>query len=281
MPANPRHLVLNLLLGHGGVPLAAREAVSSCRLFGIPENSLRVALVRLVAAGLIEAVGRGAYRLGPNASSLAADVAGWRQAEQRVRPWRGDWIAVHTGGLARGDRAAQHGRRRALGMLGMRELDPGLHLRPDNLLGGVDAVRDRLHALGLEPQAAVFVARGFDAEREQRARLLWDADALSHGYRQTRQQLDRWLGLAPTLANDIAAREAYVLGHDAIRQLVFDPWLPAPLVDAEARRQFVRTVHRFDDAGQAIWRRFLRGNASPRPATRTRRLSGATLETLP
>ena len=273
MPANPRHLVLNLLLGHGGVPLAAREAVSSCRLFGIPENSLRVALVRLVPAGLIEAVGRGAYRLGPNASSLAADVAGWRQAQQHLRPWRGDWIAVHTGGLARGDRAAQHGRRRALGMLGMRELDPGLHLRPDNLLGGVDAVRDRLHALGLEPQAAVFVARGFNAEREQRARLLWDADALSHGYRQTRQQLDRWLGLAPTLANDIGAREAYVL--------VFAPWLPAPLVDAEARRQFVRTVHRFDDAGQAIWRRFLRGNASPRPATRTRRLSGATLETLP
>ena len=84
MPANPRHLVLNLLLGHGGEALSAREAVSSCALFGIQENSLRVALVRLVAAGLIETAGRGAYRLGPNASSLAADVAGWRQAEQHL-----------------------------------------------------------------------------------------------------------------------------------------------------------------------------------------------------
>ena len=66
MKPNPRSLILNLLLATEGDPLSARDAISSCALFGIRENSVRVTLVRLASAGLIEAAGRGAYRLGPN-----------------------------------------------------------------------------------------------------------------------------------------------------------------------------------------------------------------------
>ena len=79
------------------------------RVRGWKHEGLRVALVRLVAAGLIETAGRGAYRLGPNASSLAADVAGWRQAEQHLRPWRGDWIAGFTWLRRDGDRLTLDG----------------------------------------------------------------------------------------------------------------------------------------------------------------------------
>lgn len=256
MIPNPRNLILNLLLGAGGEPLSARSAVASCALFGIRENSVRVALVRLAASGLVEAAGRGAYRLGPNAAQLAADVATWRDAGRRLRDWNGDWIAVHSGPLGRSDRKALRARDRALGLVGLRELDRGLYLRPDNLAGGVDAARERMFKLGLEPAAAVFVALGLDAEREQRARSLWDGAALDRGYRETRRRLDDWLVRADTLELDVAARESFLLGNDAIRQLVFDPLLPAPLVDADARHAFIDAVVRFDAAGQAIWNRF-------------------------
>jgi len=261
MHANPRHLILNLLLGAGGEPLPARTAVASCALFGIRENSARVALARLAAAGLVEPAARGAYRLGPNAAQLAADVATWRDAGRRTRDWDGGWIAAHAGPLGRSDRAALRARDRALGLLGLRELDRGLFLRPDNLAGGVDAARERLVRLGLEPTAAVFVARGFDPDREHRARALWDGAALNRGYRATRARLDEWLARAHVLDLDVAAREAFQLGHDAIRQLVFDPLLPAPLVDAGARARFIDAVVRFDAAGHAIWQRFREENA--------------------
>ena len=270
MKAEPRPLILNLLLGAAGRRLAAREAVAACALFGIRENSVRVTLARLSATGLVEAVDRGEYRLGPGAASLADDVSTWRDAERRVRDWNGDWLAAHVGDLGRSDRAVLRARARALELLGLRELDRGLYLRPDNLAGGVAAVRARLLALGLEPEAAVFVARGFDAARERRAVALWDGRALTRAYRDTHGRLDAWLARADSLALDTAARESFLLGNDAIRQLVFDPLLPAPLVDVDARRAFADAVARFDAAGHAIWNRFLRDGVPARASARAR-----------
>lgn len=257
MSANPRHLILNLLLGAGGEPLTSREAVASCALFSFSENRTRVALARLAAAGLIEAAGRGAYRLGPNAAEIAADVATWRRADERVRDWGGEWVAVHVGGLGRSNRVALRARERAFRMLGLGELERGLHLRPDNLVGGVAGLRERLVRLGLEDGAAVFVAKNFDPGRERRARALWDCSALTQRYRAKRRRLDDWLAGSGALPPQAAARESFLLGNDAIRDLVFDPLLPAPLVDVEARRAFVDAVLRFDAAGHAIWKRFL------------------------
>jgi phenylacetic acid degradation operon negative regulatory protein len=270
MPANPRHLILNLLLGADSQALTARDAVVACALFGVRESSTRVALARLAVAGLVEATARGAYRLGRNAQELAAQVATWRDAEQRVCEWSGGWIAVHVGTLGRRDRVALGARERALQLLGLAELERGLHVRPANLVDGVGDVRARLHSLGLEDGAAVFVAQEFDAAREQRARALWDGHELTRRYRETRRRLDAWLARADTLAPDVAARESYALGNDAIRELVFDPLLPAPLVDTAARSAFVDAVVRFDAAGQAIWQRFLATHRSLQPTPRAR-----------
>lgn len=281
MAANPRHLILNLLLGTDSRTLTAREAVVACALFGVREPSTRVALARLAVAGMVETAGRGAYRLGPQAQELAAHVANWRDAEQRLCEWTGGWIAVHVGALGRRDRAALRARERALQLLGLAEFERGLHLRPANLVGGADGVRARLHALGLDQGAAVFVAQDFDAAREQHARTLWDGRELTRRYRDTRRRLDAWLARADTLAPEVAAREAYILGNDAIRELVFDPLLPAPLVDAEARSAFVEAVVRFDAAGHAVWRRFLATHNTDQPTARARPAMQTTLEATP
>ena len=255
MQLKARPLLLNTLLAAGDDGQTVRAAIASCRLFGIRENSVRVALVRLAAEGLIESAGRGTYRLGRRAQALARDVATWRTAESRVRNWDGGWIVVHVGALGRSDRVALRSRNRALALLGLRELDRGLHVRPDNLVGGVDEARARLLKLGLDETASVFVATGFDPERDVRARALWDGKALTRTYRTTRLQLERWLARADSLAPDAAAREAFLLGNDAIRLLVFDPLLPAPLVDVDERRAFAAAVRRHEEVGRAAWRR--------------------------
>jgi phenylacetic acid degradation operon negative regulatory protein len=257
MPATPptRGLILNLLLATDGRGQTARETIASCALFGIRENSVRVALARLTADGMIEPSGRAAYRLGPRATALAGDVATWRRAEERVRDWNGDWIVAHVGALGRSNRVALRARSRAFAMLGLRELDRGFHVRPDNLAGGVSDVRERLYRLGLDAGASVFLATGFDATREARARKLWDGRALTQGYRSTRRKLEQWRVRARSLDSEAAAREAYLLGNEAIRLLVFDPLLPVPLVDVDERRAFAAAVRKHDETGRACWRR--------------------------
>ncbi|HUS65903.1 MAG TPA: PaaX family transcriptional regulator C-terminal domain-containing protein [Kofleriaceae bacterium] len=267
-----KSLILDLLSVSEGGDAPVRGLVVACGLFDISENSVRVTLVRLSSARLIEATGRGAYQLGERARGLAREVAAWRTAEQSVRDWSGAYVAVHGGALPKSDRAQVKRRTRALQMLGFRALERGLFVRPDNLDGGASAARARLCALGLEPEASVFRASAFDPELEARARALWNGRALTSSYRRTRAQLESWLLRAGRLEPDVAARESFLLGGAAIRQIVYDPLLPAPLVDVEERRAFVETVQRFDRAGRLIWKRFFGfrlGSAAPSTVQRS------------
>ncbi|PJI50099.1 MAG: PaaX family transcriptional regulator [Pseudomonas sp.] len=254
MTPSPRDLILKFLLTAEEGVLTARDAVAACALFGIRENSVRVALVRLAAAGMIEAAERGAYQLGANATDLAEDVRDWRNTEARIGRWSGGWIVAHCAGLGRTDRAQLHRRERALELLGFRELERELFVRPDNLVGGVALVRARLHKLGLEAAAAVFLATEFDPEREAQARRLWDGKGLNRAYRKTAEKLGQWLARVETMELETAARESFLLGSAAIRQLVYDPLLPAPLVSPPERSAFIEVLLRYDDVGHAVWR---------------------------
>lgn len=254
MKPTARKLILGLLLATDGAPLNVRDAIEACALFDITENNVRVTLVRLASDGLIRPSGRGAYVVGPRAEGLTAAVSEWRTAERRVIPWEGRYVLVHTGNLSRSDRGTVQRREQALHLFGLRELERGLHVRPDNLRGGVADLRDRLTKVGLDADAAVFGADGFDEQRHATITQLWDGAALSRGYLTQRSQLESWLARSGELEDDVAARESYLLGGAAIRQVVFDPWLPAELVDTAARAAFVDTVRRFDAAGKAIWR---------------------------
>lgn len=254
MKLSARHLILDLLLASDNHLLLAREAILACKLFQISENSVRVALARLSAEGLIQAGGRGSYQLAPAAMELAGDVATWRSAEQRLRPWQGDWLVVFTAALGRSDRTRLKRRERTLQLLGFRELAQGLHVRPNNIEQDVSAVRRRLLALGLEPEASLFSADNWSDGELARMHTLWDTQALNQQYRRMRSQLGEWMARADQLAPEEAARESFVLGGQAIRQVVFDPWLPEPMVDVAARHDFFATVRAYDQLGHGIWR---------------------------
>jgi phenylacetic acid degradation operon negative regulatory protein len=253
---NAKTLILELLNAAGGCPLPVRAAVVAGSLFDIHENNVRVALVRLSSAGLIESAGRGEYCLAESARDLAREVASWRDAEQSVCAWNGDYVFVHTGALGRADKRALRQRTRALSLLGLAEMERGLHARPDNLKGGVQSVRARLQALGLEAHAPVFRASSLSAELEQHIRGLWDGKQLTASYAHSRRRLEQWLQRSRKLEPDAAARESFLLGSQAIRQIVYDPLLPPPLVDVDERRSFIAAVKEMDREGRRIWRRF-------------------------
>ncbi|WP_068858402.1 PaaX family transcriptional regulator C-terminal domain-containing protein [Perlucidibaca aquatica] len=251
MKLNARHLILDLLLASDHHQVSVREAITACGIFAISENSVRVALVRLSADGLVQAAGRGHYRLGPQALDLAGDVATWRSAEQRLRPWHGDWMTVFTANLGRTNRTALKRRERALTMLGFRELEQGLHVRPNNLESGPEAVLKRLHTLGLEPEARLCLSQQWSDEAALTS--LWDTTRLNADYRYWQQSLETWMQHAQELDAETAARESFLLGGQAIRHVVFDPLLPDSFIDSQARLAFVASVRTFDKVGHQIW----------------------------
>ncbi len=236
--------------------MPVRALVEAGALFGIAEGSMRVALTRGLADGLIERDERGAYRLGGRASAVAERIASWRRLETRVRPWSGSWLTAIAAGPA-SSRPAQRRHARALRLLGFRELTRGVAVRPDNLAGGVDATRADLTRLELAPGSIVCELHRLDALTDARARSLWDVDGLVDGYRRTRRALDASAARLAALPEEGAMVESFRLGGAALRQLTLDPLLPEPIVPADERAEFVAAMRRYDAAGRSCWSAFL------------------------
>jgi phenylacetic acid degradation operon negative regulatory protein len=272
-----KSLILDLLatLRGGSMPVAALVAAGA--LFEMAESRMRVAVARLLAAGLLERDERGRYRLGAQAVPLGRRAGGWRRLEERARPWEGGWIGVHGRIFGAAQHRARRRRQQTLRLMGFAELAPGLYVRPDNLRNGAGQAREELAELGLEAGTLVFAMRALDAASDVRARGLWDAAELSDGYARSILDLAQSERHLPSLSPEAAMVESFLLGGRVIRQLVRDPLLPEPIVPGAERRALVEAMRRYDRAGRRAWAPFLRsfGVAHAGAPADTRGLDGA------
>ncbi len=228
--------------------------VRGAAVLGIAENSVRVALARLRARGLVESDQRGLYRLSRAAEPVNRQVRSWRSVLEEVVDWDGSWIGVEESALPRADRKAARRRSRALRLLGFEALSPALRVRPNNLRGGVEALRERLAALGYSPRPFVFEIASLDRDADDRARALWDTRTLEADYASIREGLEKSAARIPSLSIGEAMAETFVLGGEAVRSIVLDPLLPEPIVDVDARRALVEAMQRYDRIGRACWK---------------------------
>ncbi len=242
---------------HDGI-LPVRSLVQAASVFEIAENSVRVAIVRLRAEGLLESPGRGEYRLGPSARVVNDKIHAWRTVSSRVGAWDGSWAAAFIADLSRTDRPALRRRLRALRYLGFEELKPGLFLRPNNLTPGIDGIRDELFALGLDADASVFRMEELNPDQERRARSLWDSPSLEQAYSKLQGDLTGSMKHLESLPLNDSVREAFLLGREGIRQVVLDPLLPEPLIDEDKRSSMVGVLNDYCDRGLNLWARFLK-----------------------
>jgi phenylacetic acid degradation operon negative regulatory protein len=164
----------------------------------------------------------------------------------------------------RGTKARQRRRHaQALRLLGLRELDAGLYLRPDNLSGGVAGTREQLHALGLDARAPVFALGELDAATEAAARGLWDREELRARYEKIRARLLESARRLPELPVADAMRESYRVGGEGLRAIVLDPLLPEPIGPVAERRKLVAVMREYDALGRKCWAGWLGGDPLP------------------
>lgn len=269
MTPSPKSLIVDLLSTlprsrAGSMPVRALVAAGRC--FGIADNSMRVALARLHAAGTVDRDERGRYRLGERTEAIRREVSSWKTRHEDVRDWserRFTAVIVpgETGtGQPRAGRRETTRRRRALGLLGFRSLEPGLHLRPDNLAGGVARTRERLLALdaSLRDRGAVVAALcGLDRDTETRALGLWDPAEAVQAYAASRRRLAASEKRLATLSQEEAMVETFLVGGRVLRQVALDPLLPEEIVPAAERAALVDAMRHYDELGRACWAAFL------------------------
>lgn len=252
----PKRLVLSLLSAPDMPEITVRQCTRWGELFGLDAAAVRVAVGRLVRAGLLRSVRRGVYAIGPRGESLVATARGWRRAEERLARWEGDWILVYTAQLGRSDRSALRGRERAMRLEGMQPLRPDLWCRPANYREPLAQTRQRLCTLGLEETATVLRAAVVLPDSPSDIAALWPTQALERDYRRFTSALKSSatrLRRAPLAA---AARESFLLGQAVIRRINSDPLLPDEFIDTAARRKLIETMQAYDDQGRDIWSHF-------------------------
>ncbi len=240
-------------------PVPVGALLHGATVLGIGANSMRVALARLRASGLIESDERGLYRLSSSAEPVNRKVRSWRSVEESVTDWNGGWLAVDLSGLPRGDRKRLRDCDRALRLLGFETLTPALRIRPDNLTGGGDQIRQRLVTLGFAPAPMTFLLTSLDDAQDARARTLWDTSALEAGYRESRERLRASSERLSSLSEVEAMAETFRFGGEAVRRIVLDPLLPEPIVDTRARRSLVEAMRDYDRLGRDCWKAWAGG----------------------
>ena len=264
---SPRNLVLDIFrVAPEASPAPIAGLVELGETFGFPASTMRATVSRLTATGLLESDARGWYRPAAHTDPFRAAVESWRDGEDRVRSWGGDWLALEPGPWPR--RAEQRRTERALRYLGFRPALARLWLRPDNLTLPRSGALERLAALGGSQLDELFTARDLSAERVDRWRVeLWEAPRLEADYRRALDAVDRCLARVDELPLDRALVETFVHGGEAIRVLALDPLLPAELVDVERRAQLFERMREYDRAGRARWHeRFRIGSFAAREA---------------
>ena len=255
-PPTPKRLILSLLSAPALETVEISKLLAWGELFGIDQAAMRVATGRLVRQGLLQSPGRGIYAIGPEGELIATTARSWLHAEQRLAPWQGEWILVHTAHLGRSNKSSLRARERAFRLNGFAEYVTGLWCRPANFAEGLASTRARLLSLGLEPDAVIAKATEIPGVGERDLFNLWPRADIEQAYHTHLQAMKRSARRLPTLDLPEAARESFLVGEAVIRQVNADPLLPPPVIDARARREMIEQMVTYDALGRDIWREF-------------------------
>ena len=246
-------LAMDLLATHPAHELSAASLCQAGALVGLSGQSVRVALTRLLREGKVTSPARGLYAWNPAGNSLYRDVENWIAKEQRSSSWLGGWVGVLDTEVVRRDKTIWRAHERALRLRGFERLFEGLSVRPDNLVGGVDALRLDMDSLGLAASAHVFELGAFTDEDEQAARELWNRDQLVAQYAGLLAQVTDCLERLETLPPKEAALESLLFGRAVIREIIRDPLLPEELVPAEQRLRLTSLMQDYQARAVRIW----------------------------
>ena len=256
-PPSASDLMLDFLVTADRSRLTVQELCRGGAAMGFNETVVRVALTRLVQQHKIRKVERGTYAVHPSYRPVQEDVGHWLDRLGWMIAWRGRWIAVHDPVMTRVSQTHLRRHRRALALRGFRTWMPNLHLRPDNLRGGIEAMRFQLRELGLLDRSQVFAAGRFTEQQLSEVMKLWDVPTLRATYSKLLQLIEKSEKSIRRHNAISAAKETMLLGRHVISQIVRDPLLPSEMIEDSERHLLVDRMRAYQANSKIIWARVL------------------------
>ncbi|WP_379553859.1 hypothetical protein [Qipengyuania sp. DGS5-3] len=251
-----KKLVLSLLSVTDNELQSAANLVAAGALFDIESTAMRMAVTRLTKDGTLEAIDRGIYAIGPAGRAMQLQVTGWKSASEKVRPWSGDWLVVHTSHLGRTDKTRLRARERALRLSGFAETESALWVRPNNLAASLAATRVSLVDLGLDEEATFMVVTELAVAEGEDWRGLWSAGEIAASYSAAIQTMAQSSQKVARMSDAEAAKETLLVGQSVIRLINFDPLLPTELIDRSDFQQVVDDMKAYNALGIECWKRY-------------------------
>ena len=224
------------------------------RALGHSDNSVRMALSRLVAEDLVKRDGRGCYTYGSAGHRRHLEMVGWHQAAMRVDTrWDGSWIGLFIKGKPS---KSDH---RAARLAGFRPYDDGLMVRPNNLLGVPTSEKAAIPAGFATGQFWQAHLSELTDDQQQRFWALYDTENILQGYNILIQ-----LKLPTKKVNSLQALHdivttTYLVGREAVVSIVSDPLLPKQMIDVALRAKAIKRAKQYYDQSSKYWAMLIDG----------------------
>lgn len=251
-----RALILSVLNTVGTDQQTISELIHTGEAFEIEAKAMRVAATRLVKEGLLDSPERGIYRLGQKAEGITRHVRKWQNVAEAIGEWDGNWIINLTHHLGRTDRKKLRAAERAFGLLGYQEAEPGLWVRPDNLIEGLSDHRARLIDLGADSRTLTLSTRETTLPDDANWRCLWSVEDLQKSYETAIEAMDASLARLDQLSAPEAARETLLIGQAVIRTINLDPLLPEDFGVMDTLLLMVEKMKAYNTAGRKAWKAY-------------------------
>lgn len=251
-----RRTVLTLMNAMGGTASVAR-LLRATDILGVEQGAVRMALTRLKSKKVLENPRRGVWSLSADGHSTRGYVDAWRIIQSRVMSWdEHSWVAYRASGSFQ-DTASGRARARTTRILGMRQWQHNLWVRPNNLVAEVVGLRARILAQADSQDDLVFLIQGLSQSDATTIRGLWDVSGLEAQYVSCVERMNAARSAAKEQSLDLAARNVYEVGDSVIRTLAIDPLLPADMIDTSLRAECIEVLRSFDVFGRHLWRQVL------------------------
>jgi phenylacetic acid degradation operon negative regulatory protein len=244
----PSSIILDLLRTFPDRGASAKLILSTGKMFGISDNTIRVNISRLTSKGVIDKLDRGHYRISQQAAPLNDFVEEWRLGEKRRKKWKtNNWLCLMT------DNNLSVECQRGVGYIGFRKIQSGLWVRPDNLRLDSTDILERLRSIGIASNVMLLAAGQFAEDNAQQWFSFFDIDQLNQQYADMNQQLHNSLDNLANLSNVAAKKETFLIGGAAIQMLIKDPLIPDQIQAPRMREALWQTMLEYDKCGRAIW----------------------------
>lgn len=252
----PKRLLLSLLSSPGFKEIDVIYLIEWGKIFNIDPSATRVAVGRLAKQGYISSVSRGRYTIGPNGEMMARTARHWIDTEDRIGPWSGKWNVAHTAHLGRSNKTALRSRERAFRLNGFASPLAGLWCRPSNFKESLLQTKQRLTAMGLEPQAVFMNCDAFAGIETDELYQLWPIEITETEYLNVRQKMQASSAKLHSLDIIDAVRETFLVGESVIKQINADPLLPSEMINTQLRNEMINEMKLYNETGRIVWEKF-------------------------